>query len=98
MSKSSLSLSSRLGKLLVSLALASAAALPAQAESLFLVPYHAAEKPIVDAQGRKSIIIDFVDDAHEKFPKDPPPGWDSNASFHRPQVVNLVNAHAKTHG
>ena len=82
----------------MSLALASAAALPAQAESLFLVPYHAAEKPIVDAQGRKSIIIDFVDDAHEKFPKDPPPGWDSKASFHRPQVVNLVNAHAKTHG
>jgi len=82
----------------VSLALASAATLPAQAESLFLVPYHAAEKPIVDAQGRKLIIIDFADDAHEKFPKDPPPGWDSNASFHRPQVVNLVNAHAKTHG
>ena len=72
--------------------------MPAQAESPFLVPYHAAEKPIIDAQGRKSIIIDFVDDAHEKFPKDPPPGWDSKASFHRPQVVNLVNAHAKTHG
>ena len=44
------------------------------------------------------IIIDFADDAHEKFPKDPPPGWDSNASFTARKWVNLVNAHAKTHG
>lgn len=61
------------------------------------MPYHAAEKPIVDDHGRKSIIIDFVEDAHVNFPKDPPPGWDKQ-NYHRPQVVNMVNDHAKKNG
>jgi hypothetical protein len=65
----------------VSLTLASAAALPAQAESPFLVPYYVAQKPIIHAQGRKQVIIDFVDDAHINSPKDPPPGWDARVSI-----------------
>lgn len=72
-------------------------ALPAYAESPFLVPYHAAEKPIVDDQGRKSIIIDFVDDAHVNYPNGAALGWDKR-SINRPQVLNLINDHAQRYG
>ncbi|WP_395706521.1 S8 family serine peptidase [Casimicrobium huifangae] len=99
MSKSSLSLSlslgSLLGKLLASFALASAVALPAYAESPFLVPYHAAEKPIVDDQGRKQIIIDFVDSAADAFDDKVPPGLALKDDKRRGKVVNLIDDHSK---
>ena len=99
MSKSSLSLSlslgSRLGRLLVPLALAGTTALSAYAESPFLVPYHAAEKPIVDDQGRKQIIIDFVDSAADAFDDKVPPGLALKDDKRRGKVVNLIDDHSK---
>mgnify|MGYP000897002614 CR=1 FL=1 len=79
------------------LALAGTTALSAYAESPFLVPRYVAEKPIKDELGRTRVIIDFVDDAHVNYPKDPPPGWD-NKSIHRTQVANLIYGHAKRYG
>lgn len=64
------------------------------------VPYLKAEKPIVDKQGRTQVIIDFADDAHEKYSGDliiRSMGESSDAApfFHQPKVLELVADYEK---
>ena len=56
-------------------------------------PYHRAAKPIVDDQGRKRIIVDFVDDAHEAYPRELLASFNSKTDRLQPQVNALIKSY-----
>ena len=66
--------------------------------------YHAAAKPITDNIGRVQVIVDFTDDAHDKFLSDSPPPTRSAAKggvdtkfFHQEKVLRLVEQFEKNY-
>ena len=77
---------------------ASLAALCVCANLFAAPPYHRADKPIVDDQGRKRIIIDFVDNAHEAFPRELLAQFNPKTSAQQPQVVALVEQYERLLG
>jgi subtilisin family serine protease len=66
-----------------------------------LAPYLAVPKPIVDAEGRIEVIVDFFDEAEETYPdviemsikqKDQ---FKRDLAFHKPKATNLVDDYEK---
>jgi Subtilase family len=62
------------------------------------VQYDAAAKPIVDEQGRKRIIIDFLDNAKERYSADADRAPDEKQSAKHPQVARLIDDYEKRLG
>ena len=54
------------------------------------MPYHKADNPIFDAQGRKRIIVDFVDNAFEAYPQELLAAFDPKKDTMQPQVSALI--------
>ncbi len=77
---------------------ASLAALCVSAPLLAAPEYHRADQPIIDAQGRTRIIIDFVDDAHQAFPRGLLAQFDPTKDKHQPQVLALVEQYERLVG
>jgi Subtilase family len=68
------------------------------------VPYLTADKPIVDAQGRVEVIVDFADDADAMFPEEVnesaklKPQHKKAKDFHLGKVVNLIDHYENKYG
>ena len=63
-------------------------------------PYLQTDKPITDEQGRISVIVDFVDNAHVSYPGETPltVKYEEGREvpfFHQPQTLNLVADYEK---
>ena len=71
----------------------SVAALCVSANLLAAPAYHRADKPVIDSQGRTRIIVDFVDTAHEAFPRELWIGFRPKIDTVQPQVHALIKSY-----
>jgi hypothetical protein len=66
-----------------------------------LVPYHRAEKPITDEQGRIRVIVDLMEEAKDRYLDAARPAierFDPKRDRHHPQVLLLLDAFGRRHG
>jgi hypothetical protein len=66
-----------------------------------LVPYHRAERPITDEQGRIRVIVDLMEEAKDRDLDAARPAierFDPKRDRHRPQVLLLLDAFGRRHG
>jgi hypothetical protein len=66
-----------------------------------LVPYHRAEKPITNAEGRIRVIVDLMDEATERYLEAARPlieRFDPKRDRHNPQALMAIEAFERRHG